>query len=156
MGESRSKYRGFLRTGYLATILILTASMQLAMQMAWAQSPRTEPDAEHDAGKRAQRALGMAEEAFEQAKKSYSAGEIKQGDGHLDDMTKLLDTCVSALEGARKAHLYKQAEIRVATLLRRLQSLTDDIAVDDRGWAEYTFRQVDSIHDKLLSGVMKK
>jgi|SRR5271166_1291902 len=152
MGGSEPKRRGFLRTSCLAMILFLPASMLVA----WAQSPRTEPDAEHDAGKRAQRVLAMAEEAFEQAKKSYSTGEIKQGDGHLDDMTKLLDTCVSALEAARKAHLYKQAEIRVATLLRRLQTLTDDLAVDDRGWAEYTLRQVDGIHDKLLNGVMKK
>jgi hypothetical protein len=28
--------------------------------------------------------------------------------------------------------------------------------VDDRGWAEYTAHQLDEIHDKLLSGVMKK
>lgn len=71
-------------------------------------------------------------------------------------MTKLLEACVSALESARKAGLYKQAELRVATILRRLQSLTDDLAVEDRGWAEYTLKKVDSIHDKLLTGVMKK
>ena len=143
---------GFLRTGSLAMILFLPASIQ----MIWAQSPLTELDTERDPGKRSQRALALAEQAFEDAKKSYGAGEIKKGDAHLDDMTKLLDACVAALEAARKAHLYKQAEIRVATIVRRLQTLIDDIAVDDRGWAEYTLRQVDGIHDKLLSGVMKK
>jgi len=145
-----------LRTGYLVMILLLSTLGPLAAQMASQQSPLTELEGEHDPAKRSQRALALAEQAFEQARKSYSAGEIKQGDAHLDDMTKLLDACVSALEAARKANLYKQAEIRVATLLRRLQSLTDDLAVDDRGWAEYTLRQVDGIHDKLLNGVMKK
>ncbi len=156
MGGWRSTSRGFLRTGSLALILFLPASMQLAVQPVQAQSPLTELDTEHDPAKRSQRALALAEQAFEQAKKSYGAGEIKQGDAHLDDMTKLLDACVSALEAARKASLYKQAEIRVATLLRRLQSLIEDVAVDDRGWAEFTLRQVDAIHDKLLNGVMKK
>lgn len=152
MRGAKRNVAGCLRTGSLAMILFLPASMQ----MIRAQSPLTELDTEHDPGKRSQRALALAEQAFEDAKKSYGAGEIKKGDAHLDDMTKLLDACVSALEGARKAHLYKQAEIRVATIVRRLQTLTDDIAVDDRGWAEYTLRQVESIHDKLLSGVMKK
>lgn len=152
MGGWRSKCRGILRTASLAVILFLAGSRQTI----GAQSPLTELDTEHDPAKRSQRALALAEMAFEKAKASYGAGEIKKGDAHLDDMTKLLDACVSALEAARKANLYKQAEIRVATLLRRLQSLTDDLAVDDRGWAEYTLRQVDGIHDKLLSGVMKK
>jgi hypothetical protein len=147
-----AKHRGFLRTGSLAVILFFPGPMK----MVWAQSPLAELDTEHDPGKRSQRALALAEEAFEGAKRSYGAGEIKQGDAHLDDMTKLLNACVAALEAARKAHLYKPAEIRVAALLRRLQSLTDDLSVDDRGWAEYTLRQVDSIHDKLLNGVMKK
>ena len=152
MGGSRSNCRGILRTGSLAMILFLS----FPSQTIWAQSPLTDLDTEHDPAKRSQRALALAEMAFEKAKASYGTGEIKNGDAHLDDMTKLLDACVSALEAARKANLYKQAEIRVATLLRRLQSLIDDIAADDRGWAEYTLRQVDGIHDKLLSGVMKK
>jgi len=136
-------------------ILVLLVATQV-VQPAWAQTPLAELDAEHDPAKRSQRALALAEDSFEQAKKSYGAGQIKQGDAHLDDMTKLLNACVSSLEAARKASLYKQAEIRVETLLRRLQSLIDDLSVDDRGWAEYTLRQVDGIHDKLLSGVMKK
>jgi hypothetical protein len=152
MGRRNPPARGFLRAGSLAPVLCAA----LLSHLAWAQPPATERDTEHDAGKRALRALAMAEEAFDQAKKSYSANEIKQGDGHLDDMTKLLNSCLSALESSRKAHLYKQAEIRVETLLRRLQTLIEDIAADDRGWAEYTLRQVDGIHDKLLNGVMKK
>jgi hypothetical protein len=156
MGGSKPGPRVRMRTGYLAMILLAPVSMPLMMQPALAQSPLTELEGEHDPGKRSLRALALAEQAFDQARKSYSAGEIKKGDANLDDMTKLLDACVSALEAARKAGLYKQAEIRVATLLRRLRSLTDDLAVDDRGWAEYTLRQVDGIHDKLLNGVMKK
>ena len=148
----RSRYRRFLRAGSLGAVLFLPA----VVQIVWAQSPLIELETERDPAKRSQRALALAEMEFEKGKASYGTGEIKKGDAHLEDMTKLLEACVSALESARKAGLYKQAEIRVATILRRLRSLTDDLAVEDRGWAEYTLKQVDSIHDKLLTGVMKK
>src|SRR5450432_499616 len=109
MGGRKTKPAGFLKTSCLAVLLFLPAVMQFAIQVARAQTAPAERDTDHDAGKRALRALAMAEEAFDQAKKSYSASEIKQGDGHLDDMTKLLNSCLSALEASRKAHLYKQA-----------------------------------------------
>ncbi len=152
MGRWKPKPARFLRAGCVS-VLFFSPFLSYVVR---AQPPATEKDTEHDAGKRAIHALGMAEEAFDMAKKSYSKGEVKDGDAHLDDMTKLLANCLSALESSRKAHLYKQAEIRVEGLMRRLKSLVEDIAVDDRGWAEYTLRQVDGIHDKLLSGVMKK
>jgi hypothetical protein len=152
MGGWKPKCRDLLR----AVTLVILLSLAAPAKTVAAQSALADLDAEHDPIKRSQRALASADEAFEQAKASYGAGEVKKGDAHLDDMTKLLDACVSALEAARKANLYKQAEIRVATLLRRLQSLIDDLAVEDRGWAEQMLRQLDGIHDKLLAGVMKK
>jgi hypothetical protein len=44
----------------------------------------------------------------------------------------------------------------VALLQRRMQGLLDDIALQQRGWAEYTQRKLDKLHDKLLDGVMRK
>ena len=141
-----------MRAFTMAVLLVLP----LTIKTMRAQSLLSELEAEHDPIKRSQRALALAEQEFDRARTSYSAGEVKKGDAHLDDMIKLLNACLSALEAARKANLYKQAEIRVATLMRRLQSLVDDLAVDDRGWAEQMLRQLDGIHDKLLAGVMKK
>jgi hypothetical protein len=71
-------------------------------------------------------------------------------------MTKALNICVAALNAVHKSRLFKPAEMRVMTLSRRLHTLVGDISVDDRGWAEYTERQVEAVHEKLLLGVMKK
>jgi len=87
---------------------------------------------------------------------AYDKGQIKAGDQHLEEMIKLLNVCVSSLEAAHRSRNYKSAEIRVKGLMRRLKTLVGDLSVDDRGWAEYTARQLEEIHDKLLSGVMKK
>jgi hypothetical protein len=113
-------------------------------------------NSEPDPSRRAERALSLAEGAFAEARVAYDKGQIKAGDQHLDEMIKLLNVCVSSLEAAHKSHNYKSAEIRVKGLMRRLKTLIGDLSVDDRGWAEYTARQLEEIHDKLLSGVMKK
>ncbi len=115
-----------------------------------------ELDSEPDVVKRSQHALAMAESYFEDARQAYSANEIKKGDARLEDMTTALNICVAALNVARKSRLYKPAEMRVMTLSRRLHTLVGDISVEDRGWAEYTERQVEAVHEKLLLGVMKK
>jgi len=125
------------------------------------QTSRSKPAAsdvnsEPDPSRRAARALSLAEGAFAEARVAYDKGQIKAGDQHLDEMIKLLNLCVSSLEAARNSRNYKPAEMRVKGLMRRLKTLTGDLSVDDRGWAEYTARQLEEIHDKLLSGVMKK
>jgi hypothetical protein len=37
-----------------------------------------------------------------------------------------------------------------------MKGLVDDLSIQQRGWAEYTERKLDDIHDKLLEGVMRK
>lgn len=122
------------------------------------QSKPAAPDVstEPDPSRRAARALSLAEGAFAEARVEYDKGQIKAGDQHLDEMIKLLNLCVSSLEAAHNSRNYKSAEIHVKGLMRRLKTLIGDLSVDDRGWAEYTARQLEEIHDKLLSGVMKK
>jgi hypothetical protein len=61
-----------------------------------------------------------------------------------------------SLTAARKPSLYKETELEVAYLERRLRGLVDGIAVQSRGWAEYTQRKLEEIHERLLAGVMKK
>jgi hypothetical protein len=109
-----------------------------------------------DPARRADRALFVAENSFNDARAAYDRGQIKLGDRHLDEMIQQLDLCLSALEAKHKSRSYKSAEIHVAGLMRRLRALIDDLSVDDRGWAEYTARRLADIHDKLLNGVMRK
>ena len=115
-----------------------------------------ELEAVHDPARRSDRALSLADAAFDNARDLYTKGEIKRGDAELDNMTSALTECVGSLQSARKARFYKKAELRVAYLQRRMEGLLDQISVQERGWAEYTQRKLDDIHDKLLEGVMRK
>lgn len=121
-----------------------------------AQSFLDELKSEHDPGRRLEMALTYADSAFDSARDFYTKGEVHKGDAELEDMTNALNECVSSLEEAHKAKFYKKAELRVAYLQRRMKGLLDDIEMQQRGWAEYTNRKLDEIHDKLLDGVMRK
>lgn len=100
--------------------------------------------------------MTVAEESFEGARTAYAEGAIQKGDAELEDMTNALNECVSSLQIAHKSRFYKKPEMRVATLQRRLQTLLEDIGVEQRGWAEYTLRKLNEIHDKLLAGAISK
>lgn len=120
------------------------------------QSLLAELEAEHDPARRSDKALTFADAAFDNARDFYLKGEIKKGDAELENMTNALKECVGSLQVAHKARFYKKAELKVAYLQRRLKGLVDDLSIQQRGWAEYTERKLDDIHDKLLEGVMRK
>ncbi|MBV8809297.1 MAG: hypothetical protein JO033_11545 [Acidobacteriaceae bacterium] len=121
-----------------------------------AQSFIAELSTEHDPGRRSQRALVLADSAFDDARDYYNKGDFDKGDASLEAMTGALNVCVESLQAARKAKFYKKAEMNVALLQRRMSSLLEDIDLQERGWAEQTNRTLDQIHDKLLAGVMGK
>lgn len=111
---------------------------------------------EHDPARRSEKALVLADSAFDNARDFYNKGEVRKGDAQLENMTNALNFCLESLQQAKKAKYYKKAELNVSLLQRRLTSLLENIDVQDRGWAEQTDRTLEQIHDKLLAGVMKK
>ena len=123
---------------------------------ASAQSVLAELKTEHNPSKRSEMALTFADQLFDNAKDSYGKGEITKGDADLESMTKVLNACIESLAAANKSKSYKRAEMKVAHLQRRLSDLVNDMSIQERGWAEYTSRKLDEIHDKLLNGVMRK
>jgi hypothetical protein len=140
----------------LLTLVAATLFATNSVAVAHAQSFLDEIKAEHDPARRSEKALTFADTAFDSARDFYTKGEVHKGDAQLEDMTNALNECVQSLEEARKARFYKRAELRVAYLQRRMKGLVDDIEMQQRGWAEYTERKLDEIHDKLLDGVMRK
>lgn len=144
------KHRVFASVG--CWCLLLAGSMG----MSAGQSFLTELKSEHDPGKRSELALDFADEAFASARAQYAKGEVHRGDALLDQMTAALQECASSLDSAHKAKYYKKAEMKVAYLQRRMQGLLDDLGAEERGWAEFTNRKIEQIHDKLLDGVMRK
>lgn len=131
--------------------LILTLAISL-----YAQSPVAELKMEHDPVRRAEKAVVLAETAFDNARAFYDKGEIEKGDAQLEDMMNALNECVSALNTTHKAKFYKRPEMKVAYLQRRMSGLLDDLGIQVRGWAEYTQRKLEEVHDKLLEGAMRK
>src|SRR4051794_37558546 len=91
------------------------------------QSFLTELEAEHDPARRSDKALTLADAAFDSARELYTKGEIKRGDAELENMTRALKECVGSLQTAHKARFYKKAELKVAYLQKRLQGLVDDL-----------------------------
>jgi hypothetical protein len=130
-------------------------SLAVAISL-YAQSPITELKMEHDPVKRAEKAVMVAETAFDNARAFYDKGEIEKGDAQLEDMMNALNECVSSLDAAHKAKFYKKPEMKVAYLQRRMSGLLDDLGIQVRGWAEYTQRKLEEVHDKLLEGAMRK
>lgn len=134
-------------------VVLLSIAISTAVH---AQSFISELKAEPNPVRRAQKALTLADDAFESAHQYYSSGNVQKGDELLDNMTAALRECVQSLGSAHKPVMYKRAELNVATLQRRMQGLLDDIDAQQRGWAEYTNRKLEEIHEALLDGVMRK
>ena len=128
----------------------------ICVPVLWGQSFLAEIQAEHNPVKRSELALSFADESFSDARKAYVRGDIQAGDAQLENMTSALKECVTSLDIAEKGRFYKQAEIKVANLQRRLEGVLIDLNVQERGWAEYTQKKLEEIHDSLLAGVMKK
>ncbi len=148
---------------YFAVVIVrvtlgisLSAMGLFPARLATAHPVQVDFREEHDPGKRSDKFLEAAEAAFDNARAAYTKDDVHTGDAQLDGMVSALQNCVSTLDTAHKNRLYKRAEMRVASLQRRLQNLLDDISVTQRGWAEQTGRKLEEIHDKLLEGAMKK
>ena len=141
---------------HLLTFLPVSLAAIASVALLQAQSFVDELKAERDPGRRSEMALEFADTAFDAARDFYSKGEVHKGDARLEDMMNALNECATSLEVAHKAKFYKKAELRVAYLQRRMKGLLDEIELQQRGWAEYTQRKLDEIHDKLLDGVMRK
>jgi hypothetical protein len=135
--------------------ILLLAFLITAMPLC-AQSTITELKAEHDPVRRSEKAVTLAEQSFDNARTFYDKGEIQRGDAQLEVMMNALNECASSLDLVHKSKFYKKPEMRVAYLQRRLSGLLEDLGIQERGWAEYTQRKLEEVHDKLLDGVMRK
>jgi hypothetical protein len=112
--------------------------------------------AERNPGRRSEMAMNMADEALDRAREFYHSGDSKRGEEQLTLIEKLADECLSSVEDAHKSKYTKKAELRMAALARRVDSLADDLGYDQRSKAHEVHSHLEEIHDKLLAGVMGK
>ncbi|MGH9697377.1 MAG: hypothetical protein ACRD5Z_24750 [Bryobacteraceae bacterium] len=121
-----------------------------------AESFLDEAQAERNPGKRSEIALELAGKSLDQARDYYVSGNRLKGDSELDMIDSLAAECLTSVEEARKSKYWKKAELKIAALMRRVNSLIGDLSYDQRGKAQELETHLNQVHDRLLAGVMAK
>lgn len=139
------------RRGMAAPVAVLALASGLM-----AESYLSQLKTVRNPGKRSERALKLADSAFDNARGLYEKGEIQKGDAALDQMNEALTACLQSAEIANKPKYYKKAELNVAKLQRQLKWLLNDLDVWNRSGAKAASKKMDQIHNQLLAGVMRR
>ena len=119
-------------------------------------SLKTEPNPE----KRSDLALENANRAIDEARTAYQAGDIRKADAEMNEVRESVDVSFDALESSgkqpRKSKYYKQAEIKLRQMLRRLAGFRDEMSVEDRKPVDDAATRLQEVHDRLLVEIMSK
>jgi len=130
----------------------------LALLMAFADitAVKSEPDLE----KRSELALANADHAIDEAREAYNAGNDKAQMAALMEVQESVETSYDALEHTNKAprrsKYYKNAELKVRALMRRLTSFREEVSFETRQSVDAVIKKLSDVHDQLVSDVMSK
>ncbi len=117
---------------------------------------KSEPDLEH----RSELALANADKQVDAAKQAYNGGDEKAEQQALVEVRELVDVSYDALEHTRRAprnsKYYKNAELKLTALLRRLHSFRDQVSFESREAVDAVIKRVSDVHDELLAAIMSK
>ena len=120
------------------------------------EAVKSEPDLE----RRSELALANADKQIDAAKQAFSGGDEKAQEQALVDVQELVNVSYDALEHAnrapRKSKYYKNAEMKVTALLRRLHSFRDQVGFESREAVDSVIKRVSYVHDELLAAIMSK
>jgi hypothetical protein len=118
---------------------------------------QSEPNLE----KRSDKALANADLAMEAARKAYQAPDLKAFEASLNEVRESVDLSYKSLQDTGKAarrspKYFKRAELKLRALLKRLENLKVDVALDDRAQVESLAKHVNDVHDQILHEIMTK
>ena len=135
-------------------ILVLFSSVTLFADVA---KVKAEPNLE----RRSALALDEAESLLTAARKSYEGGEIDQFKRELKQTAELIDLSYESLQetgknARRSPKWFKRAEQRLLYMLRRVDALQRDVAVEDRPLVDPVLKKARDVHDQLLQDIMSK
>jgi len=134
-------------------VILLLALLLVAGDIATVKS---EPDPE----RRSELALANADKRIDAAKQAFSGGDEKAQQEALGEVRELVEVSYDALEHAnrapRKSKYYKNAELKVRALLRRLHSFRDLVGFESREAVDAVIKRVSDVHDELLAAIMSK
>jgi hypothetical protein len=119
-------------------------------------SVKSEPDLE----RRSELALATADKDIDAAKLAYNGGDEKAEQEALAEVKELVDVSYDALEHSNKAprrsKYYKNAELKLSALLRRLNSFRDQVSFESREAVDAVIKRVSDVHDEVLAAIMSK
>jgi len=134
----------------------VTFALMLFLGLADIAGLKTEPNL----GKRSDLALDDANHAIDDAREAYQAGDTKKTEAELQEVREAVEVCLDSLENSgqrpRTSKYFKNAEIKLRLLLRRLSSFRDAMSVDDRKPVEDDVTRLQEVHDRLLTEIMSK
>jgi hypothetical protein len=116
--------------------------------------------AERDLEKRSELALLNADKAIDEAKEAFTSGNDKAEQAALMEVQESVETCYQALEQTnkppRRSKYYKNAELRVRALMRRLSGFRDEVSFEAQQSVDSVLKKLADVHDQLISDVMSK
>lgn len=115
---------------------------------------------ERDPIKRAQFQLRLADLRLDEARKQYDAADDETGLATLRDMQALIESVEEGLfatgrDPRKKPKGFKDAEIQLRTMQRRLQDLRMSVPVDLRPPIEGIMKRLAEIQEEFLYGIMR-
>ena len=148
MAANRKSRRALLLSG---AALLIGAPLHADLKRALA-----EPNLE----KRSQLALDNAAAAYQTARAAYQSGDNEKLSAAAAEILESVDLAHSALtdtgKNPRKSpKWFKKAEIETRDLLRKLESLQQEMGFNERPVLDKVKARVQEVHDDLLLGLME-
>ncbi|MDP8981577.1 MAG: hypothetical protein M3O35_13420 [Acidobacteriota bacterium] len=134
----------------------MTFVLALFLAFADLSAVKAEPDSE----KRSEAALDFANDAIDQARTAYSGGDVARTQAALAAVQESVELSYESLRASgkkpRKSKYYKHAEQKIHAMLRRLHTLREAMAVEDRPAVDPAIKKLQDINEEVLSDVMTK
>jgi hypothetical protein len=134
----------------------MTFILVLLIAFADITAVKSEPDLE----KRSELALANADHALDEAKEAYNSGNDQAQEAALVEVRESVEASYDALEHTNKAprrsKYYKNAELKVRALIRRLSSFREEVSFETKQSVDSVIKRLSDVHDQLISDVMSK
>jgi hypothetical protein len=115
---------------------------------------------EPDLNRRSELALVNADEKIDEARQAYQAGNDSAQDAAIREVEESVALCYASLEQThsqpRKSKYYKHAELKISSLMRRLNGFRDEVGFEFRPRVEAVLMKLSDIHDQLIADIMSR
>lgn len=125
--------------------------------LAGLDAVKAEPNLE----KRSERALVNAEEALNDARQAWQAGDLGAYRGHVDEILQSVELSYKSLQDTgkrarRSPKFFKRAELNIRKLIKRLDAFEKEVDLEERDPVRTALKRVHEIHDQLVTDIMTK